>query len=425
MIISNVYQNKERIKVRDFQNLIGRTGRAGIYTEGTVLLSEINVYNSRKDMYHNWRWNNYKSLLNNEQAEACTSALFAWLRADTEMEKILENILNIFTEYYADGSFNAKVKEYLELQKFASEDTYSKAEFIINQMIKNIESIESFLLFYLMEDSYSESRETIHDIIKETLAYYLATEKEKERLLKIVDLIGEFLVQAVDTADKRNRYSKSLLGITKEINIELWVSENLEQILECTTEISLLKVIFPMLLENENAIVSKYINKELLSGIAVDWIEGKSYFEIGQQCIEKGIRLFKRRKAKVMELQDVIDFCDSFLGYDCTLILAAVIENVEYYCENDDITKLLKRLSKRMRYGLVTQTSIILYEMGFNNRIVATKVADILDEKYVAGSRKEIVNLIKRDSNIRRKIEGVLQNYPTYFSFKFEEIVYE
>ena len=85
----------------------------------------------------------------------------------------------------------------------------------------------------------------------------------------------------------------------------------------------------------------------------------------------------------------------------------------------------LKRLSKRMRYGLVTQTSIILYEMGFNNRIVATKVADILDEKYVAGSRKEIVNLIKRDSNIRRKIEGVLQNYPTYFSFKFEEIVYE
>ena len=39
LIISNVYQNKERIKVRDFQNLIGRTGRAGIYTEGTVLLS--------------------------------------------------------------------------------------------------------------------------------------------------------------------------------------------------------------------------------------------------------------------------------------------------------------------------------------------------------------------------------------------------
>lgn len=425
LIISNVYQGKERIKVRDFQNLIGRAGRAGIYTEGTILLSETSVYNSRNDMYHHWRWNNYKSLLNSDQAEACTSALFAWLRADTGMEKYLENILNIFTENYADGSFNAKVKKYLELQKFASDETYSKAEFIINQMINNIESIESFLLFYLMEDSYEESRETIHNIIKETLAYYLAEEKEKERLLKIVDLIGEFLVQTVDTADKRNRYSKSLLGITKEINIEQWVFNNLEQIQECTTETSMLKVIFPLLLENENSIVSKYANKELLICIAMDWIEGKSYFEIGQQCIEKGVRLFKWGKAKVMELQDVIDFCDSFLGYDCTLILAAVIENVEYYCENDDIKKMLKRLSKRMRYGLVTQTSIILYEMGFNNRIVATEVADILDEEYVAGSRKEIVNLIKRNSNIRQKIKDVLQNYPTYFCFKFNEIVYE
>lgn len=149
LIISNVYQGKERIKVRDFQNLIGRAGRAGIYTEGTILLSETSVYNSRNDMYHHWRWNNYKSLLNSDQAEACTSALFAWLRADTGMEKYLENILNIFTENYADGSFNAKVKKYLELQKFASDETYSKAEFIINQMINNIESIESFLLFYL------------------------------------------------------------------------------------------------------------------------------------------------------------------------------------------------------------------------------------------------------------------------------------
>ena len=103
--------------------------------------------------------------------------------------------------------------------------------------------------------------------------------------------------------------------------------------------------------------------------------------------------------------------------------------------EGNGVSPYLQDLSDELLYidmnnnceslNVAVATSIILYEMGFNNRIVATKVADILDEKYVAGSRKEIVNLIKRDSNIRRKIEGVLQNYPTYFSFKFEEIVYE
>ena len=423
LIISNIYQGKERIKVRDFQNLIGRAGRAGIYTEGTILLSETSVYNSRNNMYHNWKWNNYKRLLSNEQAEACTSALFTWLRVDSEMEKYLEKILNIFTENYAEGNFNTKVKEYLELQKFASEETYSKAEFIINQMIQNIESIESFLLFYLMEASYEESKETIHDIIKETLAYYLSEEKERERLLRIVDMIGQFLVQTVDTADKRNRYSKSLLGIRKEISIEQWVLAKLEEIQECTTETAMLNVIFPLLLETENVVVSKCANKEMLNDVAIDWIEGKSYSEIGQQCIAKGIKLFKRGKAKVMTLQDVINFCDNFLGYDCTLILAAVIENVEYYCEDDDLKKLLKRLSKRMKYGLVTQTSITFYEMGFNDRVVATEIADVLDEEYVVGSRKEIVNLIKRDSDVRQKIECILQKYPTYFWFKFQEIV--
>ena len=157
--------------------------------------------------------------------------------------------------------------------------------------------------------------------------------------------------------------------------------------------------------------------------IAIDWIEGKSYAGIEQQCIEKEIRLLKRGKAKIMTLQDVIKFCEDFLGYDCTLILAAVIENVEYYCGDDNSKKLLKRLSKRMRYGLASQTSIVLYEMGFNDRVVATEIAEILDEEYVAGSRKEIVNLMKRDSNIRKKIECKLQQYPTYFFVKYIEVI--
>lgn len=44
LIISGIYQAQERIKVRDFHNLIGRVGRAGLYTEGTILLSETFVY---------------------------------------------------------------------------------------------------------------------------------------------------------------------------------------------------------------------------------------------------------------------------------------------------------------------------------------------------------------------------------------------
>ena len=46
----------------------------------------------------------------------------------------------------------------------AKEETYNKAKFIVTQMVNNIEAIESFLLFYLIEDTYDDSKDTIHDI---------------------------------------------------------------------------------------------------------------------------------------------------------------------------------------------------------------------------------------------------------------------
>ncbi|HEV1171970.1 TPA: DEAD/DEAH box helicase, partial [Streptococcus pneumoniae] len=58
LIISSVYQAGDAIKVRDFQNLIGRAGRAGKYTEGTIILTEPNIYKSPKNK---WKKQNYKA----------------------------------------------------------------------------------------------------------------------------------------------------------------------------------------------------------------------------------------------------------------------------------------------------------------------------------------------------------------------------
>ncbi|MHB1371287.1 MAG: helicase-related protein, partial [Pseudomonadaceae bacterium] len=44
LIVTSVYQGMERIKVRDFHNLIGRAGRAGMHTEGSILFADPVVY---------------------------------------------------------------------------------------------------------------------------------------------------------------------------------------------------------------------------------------------------------------------------------------------------------------------------------------------------------------------------------------------
>lgn len=423
LIIPTVYQSKERIKVRDFQNLIGRAGRAGIYTEGNIILSETQVYRARKDFSRQWKWSNYKELLNSNHAEACTSELLAWLRTDDEMEVYLNSIMNIFEEHYALGNFSQKVTEFLNGLIIEKEETYNKAKFIVTQMLNNIEAIESFLLFYLMDDTYDESRGIVHDIIKETLAYYLATDSERKRLLHLIDLVGVFIVKTVDTPDKRNRYSKSLLGVRREMEIEQWVDKYILDIYCCESEEELFRVLFPLLLTEDFSLLKICNKSNDLVNVGIMWIEGKSYAEILQYAEDNNIRFLQRHKYKLSSLKEIIDLCDNYLGYSCTLVMAAIIEDVGYTSDDDNLINNLKLLSKRMRYGLANQCSITIYEMGFNDRIIASKMSEIVEREYKAVSRKEIKRLIKQDFEIQDALSTFLNEYPSYFEDKFVQLI--
>ena len=77
--------------------------------------------------------------------------------------------------------------------------------------------MESFLLFYLIEDKYIEVQEKIYQVITKTLAYSLADKEEQQKLIQMVDILGNYLMQIIETPEKRYRYSKSLLGVQKEI----------------------------------------------------------------------------------------------------------------------------------------------------------------------------------------------------------------
>lgn len=424
LIISNIYQGRDRIKVRDFQNLIGRAGRAGIYTEGTVLLSETRVYNQRNNPYNNWKWMNYKQLLNSNQAEACTSELLAWLRVDDDMEEYLNGIVEIFEKHYAAGDFTVAINQFLEsIMANKDEKTYSKASFMVSRMLYNVEAIESFLLFYLMDETYDASKDEIHDIVEETLAYYLANSEERERLLHIVDLIGRFLVKAVDTAEKRNRYSKSLLGVRKEIEIEEWVNAHILDICVCEDEEDLLETIFPLILSTDKSIIKNCASPDELKILGLKWIRGESYTNIHKYCIERNIQTKKRGKIDVFSLEQVVDICDSFFGYECTLVLAAIIESVNYNCDDADLLHNFQLLSKRMRYGLNSQCAISLYEMGFNDRIIATQLADIVESDYKIGNKKDIKKLMKQNEKIQQGVLLYLEHYPSYFYDRAEKMI--
>lgn len=75
-----------------------------------------------------------------------------------------------------------------------------------------------------------------------------------------------------------------------------------------------------------------------------------------------------------------------------------------------------------MRYGLVGKTSILLYELGFNDRCIALEVGNMLDEVHQPGSKKELISLIKKYRELDERISLELEKYPSYFFDKWLEL---
>ena len=73
------------ITTRSFQNLIGRTARSGVYTEGSVLISDPKLYDDRNGGRGAYLWKDAIALFHPNNAEACSSSILMLLR-DMEID---------------------------------------------------------------------------------------------------------------------------------------------------------------------------------------------------------------------------------------------------------------------------------------------------------------------------------------------------
>jgi len=112
LIVTSVYQGMERIKVRDFHNLIGRAGRAGMHTEGSILFADPVIYDKRKARNDKWRWDQVKELLEPRNSEPCISnllSIFDPVKSDDEKYTITMEALDFAKAYIDDPDEIAKL----------------------------------------------------------------------------------------------------------------------------------------------------------------------------------------------------------------------------------------------------------------------------------------------------------------------------
>ena len=162
----------------------------------------------------------------------------------------------------------------------------------------------------------------------------------------------------------------------------------------------------------------KIIKIEDALEIAKMWIKGQEYYIIQSLAELYEYKIIRRKKEKIVSVEEIVSICDSDFGYTASLIINSICEILKsngVSDETDDDVGIietieeLERLSQRLKYGLPEQTDIFVYELGFNDRYLAQEISKIIGTQF---KKKDVKRAIKQNSET---IEALLNDYPSVF----------
>ncbi len=430
LIFTSIYQAGEKIKVRDFHNLIGRSGRAGMHTEGSILFADPEVYDNRRSFRKNWMWREIRYLMEPKNSEPCASSLLSIFEKIRNKKKdmLLElNLISIFESYLNDPTtLETTIQEIVT--KFGSsgfDEAVITKQF--SYKIGILLNIQSYLIA-TVEISKNEVNESqAEDLSKSTLAYHLASDDMKVHLVNLFKLVAKSIEDLKNNSARKKAFGRTLLGLPELKIIEQWLVDNKDEIVRNSDdESALFNCLLPLIDELiQNSDYNKCYPKRARFNMANDWISGKPFFEILANLQSKSAYLKDGKQKRQIKIQTVVEMCERGFAYDGMLILGAIgelLENMPTTTNEDDfqilfsdttVPDVIRKIQKRVKYGLMKTTEIALYEIGFSDRVVTQKLAQRFPDHlgYVDVSRA----LKGKPDDFR----VLLDPLPTYFNEVF------
>ena len=416
LIVSDVQQGIERIKVRDFHNLIGRAGRAGIHTEGSILFANPTIFDKRrarayKDRKH---WQQIKALLEPSNSEPCVSILlsiFDPIKSDYGGRSARNTEDLSFAEAYINNpdSTDQFIRKILS-DYGDSGFSYDGIKRQLNQKINHISEVESFLLSNLdkMDDEAG-----VVNLAESTLAFFLASDKDKELIREFFLFLSRSILEEDIDCARRKAYGRTLYGIRDAQIIEKWTHDNIGALVKAASEGDIFDLLWSMMTEYiHNDAFNKFDKKDLLRTIVRQWTDGAPYHELLLQAKEHDCKLGTGKRPPKITIEKIVDICEDGLAYDGALLIGAISECVgtSEYDETDDLLRCLHVFQKRLKYGLPTETTIALYELGFSDRVISQDIATSLSLQEV--QKSDLISALRQQQDVAREI---IQKYPSYF----------
>lgn len=402
LLVSSVMQAGRRISTREFQNLIGRAGRSGYHTEGGIIFTDPKVYDGRHNWKGRFKWNNTLKLLDFNNSEACLSSLieiikpFAFEPAKDDLLEFIKRPTARRAEWWQWGIVSKNDVTELMKEMDIKEQTLS--------------AIESYFLSMLKDDNSLLKLDTFLDLAKETLAYHLADDDEKEQLLAIFAII-HIRLQSVP-AEKFPYYGRTLLGLDQLRFIEGWIDENLWDLELSESPRELLDVCWPVIAKFAlNKVISNIRPGNYALEIAKRWCNGDSYHSLLTYAKKNAIKVQAKTQVRTITQEHIVDFC-SALSYDGMLLVGGLADIVEGKSINDVILTNARSLQNQLKLGLSAEFHMWLYGQGYSDREVSKHIAEHL-EKVMSANDTFDYKILKDNQGL---LTDALSNLPTVFS---------
>lgn len=426
LIVTNVRQGMERIKVRDFHNLIGRAGRAGMHTEGSILFADPVIYDNRKVRNEKWRWDQVKELLEPHNSEPCSSnllSIFDPIKSDDSRYTITMEALDFAKAYIDDpdevSKLAAQIAEQHGDKKFSQDGVARQVAWRIGLIC----AVESFLLSQWDEGEDGLSEAEVTGLAEETLAFFLADEQKKEHIRELFHLLAANISENITDSSRRRLYGRTLYGIQDAQAIEGWVQSHAASLLTIVDDTEVLDLVWPLLTQHINdGIFTKFDKPKVLEEIAHGWIAGKPFSDLLKIIRKREAKMIWGTRRREFKIDHVVDVCEGALAYHGALVVGAVCEFIETLNQDGagELINHLQLFQKRLKYGLPTETTIALYELGFSDRVISQDLASSL--KLAVAEKNELVEALRHD---RVGAKAVIANYPSYFQERVSELLAE
>ena len=402
LVVSNTMQGGQKISIRDFQNLIGRAGRSGYHTEGSIIFADPKLYDNRFTKYGAERWNESIQLLNFGNAEDCLSSLKELIEPFNYPGA--ENYLMLFLE----DPYGERERAIDWARAGDRDRDLLLAE--INKKIEIIESVESYFLASLKDNPSNLDGNQASNLAKQTLAYHLATESEKETLILAFRKLSERVLSV--PSDKFLYYGKTLLGLEKVKHIDSWVSENGFDIELSDGWSDVLKLCWELIdLYCERGVLTNIEPKNIAKELCDLWVLGKSYHELLNHAISKKALVRAGEQRRKISLDHIIELTATF-SYEAMLIIGAVADVMEGQGFDETYILHTRFLQDCLKMGLSDPFEMWLFGKGFADREVCKLIASRVDRENI--SDHQLLDFVNTDI-AKERILAAIDGLPSAF----------